>query len=341
VDFVRQWSKKTEVSIERLLEWLGVSVGKFYDWRKRYGEANHHNGRVPRDFWLRDWEKQRILDFQEQYPLEGYRRLTYMMLDAGIVAVSPASVWRVLHQAGRLARFPRKPSKKGTGFEQPLTAHEHWHIDIAHINIHGTFYYLCAVLDGASRYIVDWTLGEMMRETEVEILLQRAKEKFPEARPRVISDNGPQFIAKDFKEFIRISGMTHVRTSPYYPQSNGKIERWNKSIKSESIRPGVPLSLEDAIRLISQYISYYNEKRLHSSLGYVTPKDWMDGRQEAIRQNRDRMIEEARRKREEEHRMGTLAVENNMTESSCEASDLPICLMSGETEAGSAGTQPC
>jgi transposase InsO family protein len=69
-------------------------------------------------------------------------------------------------------------------------------------------------------------------------------------KPRIISDNGPQFIAKDFKEFIRISGMTHVRTSSYFPQSNGKIERWHKSLKGECIRPGTPLSLEDARRLI-------------------------------------------------------------------------------------------
>jgi putative transposase len=76
-----------------------------------------------------------------------------------------------------------------------------------------------------------------MTEANIEIILQAAKEKHPEARPRIISDNGPQFIAKDFKEFIRISGMTHVRTSPYYPQSNGKIERWHKSLKGECIRP--------------------------------------------------------------------------------------------------------
>src|SRR5450432_795304 len=83
-------------------------------------------------------------------------------------------------------------------------------------------------------------------EADIEIILERAKEPRPEAKPRIISDNGPQFIAKDFKEFMRIAGMTHVRTSPYYPQSNGKIERWHKSIKSECIRPGVPLSLDDA-----------------------------------------------------------------------------------------------
>jgi transposase InsO family protein len=87
-----------------------------------------------------------------------------------------------------------------------LAPHEHWDIDITYINIHGTFYYLCAVLDRASRYIVDWTLRETMTEPEVEILLQRARERFPGARPRIISDNGPQFIAKDFKEFIAKRG---------------------------------------------------------------------------------------------------------------------------------------
>jgi transposase InsO family protein len=247
---------------------------------------------------LTDWEKVAILDFQLRYPVEGYRRLTYMMIDADVVAVSPSSVFRVLRDAGRLGSFPRHPSKKGTGFQQPLAPHEHWHIDIAHINIHGTFYYLCAVLDGASRYIVDWSLRESMREPDVEILLQRAKEQFPDARPRIISDNGPQFIAQDFKEFIRISGMTHVRTSPYYPQSNGKMERWNGSIKSECIRPGVPLSLDDAIRLVAQYVQVYNEQRLHSAIGYITPNAMLEGRREQIHAERDLKLEAARRQRE-------------------------------------------
>ena len=144
-----------------------------------------------------------------------------MLLDADIVAVSPSSVWRVLSRAGLLRKWNGKKSLKGTGFQQPLEPHQHWHIDVSYINISGTFYYLCSALDGYSRAIVHWDLREAMREADVEIILEAAKEKYPDAKPRIISDNGPQFIAKDFKEFIRISGMTHVRTSPYYPQSNG------------------------------------------------------------------------------------------------------------------------
>ena len=183
---------------------------------------------VPRDCWLEDWEKQAILDFHAEYPLEGYRRLTFMMLDADVVAVSPSSVYRVLKDAGLMQRHNSKPSLKGKGFEQPLRPHEHWHVDVSYLNIAGTFFYLCSLLDGCSRFIVHWEIRETMTEADVETILQRARERYPDARPRIISDNGPQFIAKDFKEFIRLCGMTHVRTSPYYPQSNGKIERWHR-----------------------------------------------------------------------------------------------------------------
>lgn len=337
VAFIQKWSEKTELTVEQFLEWCELPSGKFYDWRQRLGKANRHNARVPRDFWLDGWEKKAILEYQQMYPQEGYRRLTYMMMDANIVAVSPSSVFRVLRDAGRLKRWSFKPSKKGTGFEQPLASHEHWHIDIAHINIHGTFYYLCAVLDGASRYLIDWSLRESMTEANVEVVLQRAREKFPQAKPRIISDNGPQFIAKDFKEFIRISGMTHVRTSPYYPQSNGKLERWNGSIKSECIRPGVPLSREDADRLIAQYVRVYNEHRLHSALGYVTPKDMLEGRRDEIHQLRDQRLKTALQRRQqaksEVRQIEAIPVKPAVV--------APIQLVSGETEAGNAGTQPC
>ena len=142
-----------------------------------------------------------------------------------------------------------------------------------------------------------WGLREAMKEADIEIILQAAKEKYPDARPRLISDNGPQFLAKDFKEFIRISGMTHVRTSPYYPQSNGKLERWHKSLKSECIRPGVPLTPEDARRLIQRYVEHYNTVRLHSAIGFVTP-DLLAGRRDEIHAARDRKLEQARQQRQ-------------------------------------------
>jgi len=87
-----------------LISWLGVARGKYYSWRQRYGMANEHNGGVPRDHWLEDWEKQAIIEYHERFPLEGYRRLAFMMLDDDIVAVSPSSVYRVLRGASVLGR---------------------------------------------------------------------------------------------------------------------------------------------------------------------------------------------------------------------------------------------
>jgi transposase InsO family protein len=328
VDFVRRWSERTEIGVGRFIAWLGIAFSKFYQWQQRYGRVNEHNAWIPRDFWLESWEKEAIIQFHHEHPLEGYRRLTFMMLDADVVAVSPSSVWRVLRNAGLLARWRGKSSLKGTGFVQPLQPHEHWHVDVSYINLSGTFYYLCSVLDGYSRSVVHWDLRESMKELDIEIILQGAKEKYPEARPRIISDNGPQFIARDFKEFIRISGMTHVRTSPYYPQSNGKLERWNQSIKRECIRPLTPLTLEDARRVIQRYVDYYNGVRLHSALGYVTPQDMLAGRQAEIHAARDRKLEQARQLRQLRRQQAPAAIGFTMP--------LP-----GETEAGSAGTQPC
>jgi transposase InsO family protein len=307
IDFVRRWSARTEIAARKFIGWLGLASSKFYDWRARYGRVNEHNGWVPRDFWLGAWEKQAIVEFHDRYPLEGYRRLTFMMLDADIVAVSPASVWRVLHQAGRLSRWKRKPSGKGKGFQPPLAPHAHWHVDISYVNLAGTFYYLASVLDGYSRYLVAWGLRESMREADVEIVLERAREQFPKASPRIISDNGPPFVARDFKEFIRLCGMTHVRTSPFYPQSNGKIERWHQSLKGECLRPGVPLSLADARRLVGRYVAYYNRVRLHSAIGYVTPLAKLEGREGEIFAERDRKLEEARRQRQLRRQSALLA----------------------------------
>jgi len=225
-----------------------------------------------------------------------------MMIDSNSVAVSPATVYRVLKEAGRIGRANHKPSLKGTGFVQPIKPHEHWHIDISYININGTFYYLCSVLDGFSRSILHWEIREAMTEQDVEIILQKAREKHPDATPRIISDNGPQFIALDFKKFVRQCGMTHVRTSTYYPQSNGKIERWHKSLKQECIRPKVPLSLDDARRLVGEYVDHYNNVRLHSAIGYVTPTDKLEGRAEQIQAERDRKLEAARARRKERNR---------------------------------------
>ena len=235
---MRRWNRRTEIPPRQFVGWLGITSGKFHDWRRRCGKVNEHNAWIPRDWWLEDWEKQAIIRFSFEYPLEGCRRLAFMMLDRDVAAASPSSVCRVLKAAGR-----------------------------------------------------------SMTEQDELVVLQRAKEKFPNEAPRIISDNGSQFLAKDFKEFIRICGMTHVRTSPHYPQSNGKPERFHGSIKGECIRPGTPISLEDALRIVGRYVDHYKQVRLHSAIGCVAPADKLAGREAKIVAARDRKLAEARERR--------------------------------------------
>jgi putative transposase len=298
IDFVRYWEERTGLRQGLFLHRLGLRRNKFLSWASRYGKENFHNGKIHRDFWLEDWEKVAIAQYYQHHGTEGYRAVAYRMMDENIVAVAPSTVYRVLKALGVFERWNRpSESKKGTGFKQPLHPHEHWHVDISYLNICGTFYYFMAVLDGCSRYILHWDIRESMKEQDVELVIQRARELFPNVRPRVITDNGPQFVARDFKEFIRVSGMSHVRTSPYYPQANGKFERFNRTIKSECIRPGSPLSLEDARRLVSGYIKSYNCERLHSALGFITPYDRLTGQHEQIFKARDLKLETARARR--------------------------------------------
>jgi hypothetical protein len=116
-----------------------------------------------------------------------------MMLDGDVAAVSPATTYRVLKAAALIGLRFLAPSRKGDGFEQPLQPHQHWHVDFSHVNVGGSFYYLCSVLDDASRAILAWDIRPQMREADAEIVIQRARGVYPQARPRIITDNGPQF----------------------------------------------------------------------------------------------------------------------------------------------------
>ena len=129
------------------------------------------------------------------------------------------------------------------------------------------------------------------------MIVLRAKEKTGATNTRIISDNGPQFIAHDFKQFIRLINFMHVRTSPYYPQSNGKLERWHQTLKQDAIRPKTPLSVEDAESCVADFVEHYNNGRLHSAISYITPADMLNGNAEKIFAERTEKLQAARAKR--------------------------------------------
>lgn len=274
---------------------IGISRSKYYQWGKRVGIPNAHNGKIPKSHWLLVSEQESIICYCKDKLLLGYRRLTYMMIDENVVFVSPATVYRILNMNGLLNKWDtKKSSSKGNGFIQPLKPHEHWHTDISYVNLLGTFYFLITVLDGYSRMILHHELRANMEEYDVEIVLQRTIEKYPESKARLISDNGSQFISKDFKEFVRTSGLTHVKTSVGYPQSNGKLERYHKTIKTEKIKRSSFLSEEDARAQIAKYVDFYNNERLHSAIYYLTPREVFDGNMKKRLAERQNKLDNAR-----------------------------------------------
>ena len=290
-----------------LLKVIGIQKSRYYDWVKREDLANQHNGKLPKSHWLLPSEREKIIAYCKDKRENGYRRLTYMMLDEDIVAVSPSTTYRVLKRAGLLRRWNVSKTTKGNGFKQPLKPHDHWHVDISYVNILGTLFFLICVLDGASRYILHHELRTQMSEHDVQITIERAKEKYPLARPRIISDNGSQFISKDFKDFIRQSGFYHVRTSVGYHQSNGKLERFHGTIKSEEIRRNSYYNLSDARRKIAKYIDYYNTRRLHSAIYYLTPEDVLLGRTEQRLKERQAKLDAAKEQRRKQHKQDKAA----------------------------------
>lgn len=302
--YVRFLAANTTLSVKTLLRRLGISKSKFHQWAFRLGEPNHHNALMPKESWLLPWEKQAILDYWRTHPVvDGYRRMTYQMLDEGVVAVSPSSTYRVLAGEGLLKRWNTKgKSTKGTGFKQPLLPHEHWHTDIKYVNFHGTFLFLISIIDGFARYIVHHELRLTMTEEDVAITIERALEKFPSVHPRIISDNGKQFIAKELAKYLTLKGLTHWTTSPYYPQSNGKIERFHKTFSEECLRKQSFIDLEDARAQIAAYIEYYNTDRLHSSIYYLTPAEVLAGRMPERLAERQAKLDRALEVRRAAHR---------------------------------------
>ncbi len=272
-------TSKTNIPTGKLLQLIGISSSKYYSWVDRKDKVNNHNGIIPKQHWILDWERHAIINYAKEHFGEGYRRLTYMMIDDNIAAVSPSTTYRVLKSAGLLNRWNQvKKSSKGSGFIQPTAPHQHWHNDIKYVNFRGTFLFLISVIDGYSRYIVHHELRLNMQEYDVELTVQKALEKYPGVKPRLITDNGPQYISKDFAEYLKLAGLQHIRTSIAYPQSNGKIERYHRTIQQECIQATSMINLDDAREQIAKFIDYYNNKRLHSSLFYLTPNDFLNDR---------------------------------------------------------------
>lgn len=290
---------RTGLGLALLLKMYGISRSAYYNWF----DASVLKEAVPRNPQRTDAitaeEEAAVLEFRRQNGDVGYRKCCWMMVDADAAYVSESSVYNILSRHNMLCGWNQVDNGE-TGKEyknKPKYVHHHWHTDIAYIKIRSVFYFLIMLLDGYSRYLLAWELMTDMTGRSVEMFIQQAKEEYPHARPYLINDNGSQFVSHDFKALITRLDIQQICTRRNHPQTNGKIERMNGTVKREAIRPNSPTSYQDACEVLNVYDYEYNYQRLHAGIGYLRPADVFFGRGQAILDERRTKLAVARKMR--------------------------------------------
>ena len=307
--------EQSHLPARRTLEQLGIPRRTFCRWYDRYldggPEALEDRPSAPNRVWNRipaDIHDQIIelaLDQSELSP----RELAVRFTDEKHYFVSEASVYRLLKAHDLITSPAYAVIKAADAFHTRTTRpNEMWQTDFTYFKIIGWgWMYLSTVLDDYSRYIISWKLCSTMRAEDVTDTLDMAlvasgcDQARVHHKPRLLSDNGPSYIAGDLADYIETQRMSHVRGAPFHPQTQGKIERWHQTLKNRILLENyfLPGDLE---RQIETFVQYYNHQRYHESLANVTPAAAYFGRGEAIIQQRERIKRKTIEHRRLQHR---------------------------------------
>lgn len=289
---------RTDYSLDKILTLFDIKKSTFYDWQK-VTDIQPEKKIAQSAASVRADEVASVLKYRDLHPDIGYRKFTWQMVDANIAFLSESKVYDILSAHNRLQGWKRIDNGETTKEyrHKPKHVHYHWHTDIAYIKVGGVFYFLIMMLDGYSRYLLDWELMTDMLGGSVESFVQRVKDKYPHAKPRLINDNGSQFISHDFKRLLQTLEIQQIFTRRNHPQTNGKIERMNGIVKQEALRPGQPTDYQDAWEILNKYSYEYNHQRLHAGVNFLRPADVFFGRGNLVLSERREKIETARANR--------------------------------------------
>jgi putative transposase len=298
--------------VRKTLAHIGIPKSTFYAWADRYAggglDALDDHRPKPRRVWNRipDDVRERIVSLALDEPDLSAREIAVAFTDRERSFVSEASVYRLLKARGLVTSPAFIVMKAADKFANPTTAiNQLWQTDFTYLKVTGWgWFYLSTVLDDFSRYIVAWKLCTTMGADDVTDTLGLALEAsdlldaLPQHRPRLLSDNGPSYVAGDLSDWLESQGMKHTRGKPYHPMTQGKIERWHLSLKSRILLENYYLP-GDLERAIADFVEHYNHRRYHESLDNLTPADVYFGRGARILQRRKEIkrktIEQRRR----------------------------------------------
>jgi transposase-like protein len=292
--------EQSAFSVKRTLKELGINRSTFYQWYRRYVDYGYDglaDGKpTPRKFWnkIPEQVKEQVVEIALEHPEKSPRELAWFITDNEAYFISESSVYRILKAYDLITSPAYIVVSAKDKFEHPTRrVNELWQTDFSYFKIIGWgWYYLSTVMDDYSRYIISWQLFPTMSTTDVQKTLDIAVARTGvdkvkvKLRPRLLSDNGPCYLSKELKTYLDDRDIKHIRSAPYHPQTQGKIERYHRSIKNVITLHNYyfPTELEQAI---SEFVNYYNNKRYHESLNNLTPADVFHGRSKEIISTRE------------------------------------------------------
>lgn len=284
-----------------ILSELGLTRSVYYDWlERRRKETLADYVVVPRSpLTVLPEEIEAVVGYAKAQPREGYRRLAWMMVDEDIVYLTPSTVYRILDRYDLLYRWKRPEPGYSKRVPEATYPNEVWHVDLMYLWVRGRWYFLVSVLDSYSRFIVHCELALSMRAQEMAEIIATALEKVPGKKPRIVRDNGSQFVSKEWREVIRHFELEEIPIRVRHPESNGRIERYHRSVREEAFGDREVDDLYQARDLLRQWVKYYNEERLHSALNYLRPVDYYEGNPEALLTERKRKLTAATARRKD------------------------------------------
>ena len=274
---------------------LGVPRSTYYRWRQgQHGQGLENHTQEKRRPWnqLTSEEDRKVLAAAGDAPELSSRQLAAWITDNAGFAVSESTVYRILRREGLVKRQETQPTAAKEYHTKTTRPHQMWATDASYFRVIGWgYYYLITVMDDYSRFILAWKLQrDMAADSLIEVLQEAVDatgmdEVTVEDRTKLLSDNGPGYVSRAFREYLHLVGIRHILAAPFHPQTNGKVERYQRSLKREvnQLPYELPSQLDKAI---ADFVDYYNYRRYHKALGNVTPADVLYGRREEILERR-------------------------------------------------------
>ena len=304
----------TDLPARVTLRQLGVPRSTFYGWYQRYVKEGfdglHDKKPAHRGRWNAIPEKvqNEVLDLALESTDLSPRELACHYTDEKRYFVSESSVYRILKAADLITSPAYILMSASDAFKDPThRVHEMWQTDFTYFRIiNWGWYYLSTVLDDFSRYIISWKLSPTMGATDVTETLDQAlaitgvDQVRVKHRPRLLSDNGPAYLSGELKKYLGDRRMAHTRGAPYHPQTQGKIERYHRTMKNvvKLQHYYFPWELEAALR---DFVAYYNNERYHEAIDNVTPADVYFGRQYEVLTERSTIKRRTMERRKKEY----------------------------------------